>query len=154
MPEYVLMRIKIAFAVLPLVLGAAPVWAVLGESVRTVQRDQEFMHGALITMTRQGYAIQQINSTSGHVIKEYVSPQGSVFGISWQGPTVPDLRQFLGSYSAQLQQAIQGRSRRRGPLVVRTDQVVIEMGGHQRSFHGRAYVPSLLPNGVSEAVVQ
>lgn len=137
-----------------LTLGATPAWAVLGESVRSVQEDRQFMKGAVITMTRHGYSIQQISSRSGHVVKEFVSQEGTVFGVSWQGPTVPDLRQFLGPYYSQLQQAMQSRTRRRGPLVVRTDQVVIETGGHQRAFHGRAYVPSLLPSGISQAVVQ
>jgi hypothetical protein len=156
MNEYWNMKVRIIVALgsLALMLAAAPAWAVLGESVRTVQNDQQYMRGALITMTRQGYSIQQISSLSGHVIKEYVSQGGTVFGISWQGPTVPNLQQFLGSYFPELQQAVQSRNRRRGPLVVRTDQVVIETGGHQRSFHGRAYVPGLLPNGVPQAVVQ
>jgi hypothetical protein len=152
--EYRRMTRKIALSIGILLVGAAPAGAVLGESVRSVQDDQQRMRGALISMTREGYSIQQISSPSGHVIKEYVSLEGTVFGVSWQGPAVPDLQPLLGSYFAQLQEATLARPRRHGPLIVRTDKVVIENGGHQRAFHGRAYVPSLLPQAVSPAVVQ
>jgi hypothetical protein len=137
-----------------LAVGVSSAWAVLGESVRTVADDQHRLHGQLLSMARPGYSIQQISSPSGHVIKEYVSTEGTVFGVSWRGPTVPDLRPLLGSYFAELQAAAPPRPRRRGPLAVRTERVVIENGGHQRAFYGRAYVPGLVPAGVSPEVVQ
>jgi hypothetical protein len=152
--EYRMMRTRIAAVLVLLFLGGSRAWAVLGESVRTVQDDQQYMRGNLVVMTHRGYSIHQISSSNGHVIKEYVSLQGSVFGISWQGSTIPNLQQFLGSYFTQLQDAMRSSRRRRGPLVVRTDQVVIETGGHQRSFHGRAYIPDLLPATVSPADIQ
>lgn len=136
-----------------LALSAAPAWAVLGDSMQSVQRDSEIMQGALVTMTRKGYSIQQISARSGHVIREYVTPDGTVFGVSWQGPTMPNLQRLLGSYFTHFQ-AAQQSTRRHGPLVVRDDQVVIESGGHMRAFHGRAYVPGLLPEGVAQADIQ
>ena len=136
-----------------LALSAAPAWAVLGDSMQSVQRDTEIMQGALVTMTRKGYSIQQISARSGHVIKEYVTPDGTVFGVSWQGPTIPNLQRLLGSYFTHFQ-AAQQSSRRHGPLVVRNDEVVIESGGHMRAFQGRAYVPRLLPEGVPQAAIR
>ena len=147
------MRTRIAATLGLLALTAVPAWAVLGESMQSVQRDQQMMQGALITMTRQGYSIQQISTRSGQVIKEYVTPDGTVFGVSWQGPTIPNLQRLLGSYFTHFQ-AAQSSTRRHGPLVVRNDEVVIESGGHMRSFHGRAYVPRLLPEAVPQAAVR
>ncbi len=41
-----------------------------------------------------------------------------------------------------------------GPLIVRTDKLVFVSGGHMRSFHGYAYVPSLVPKNITTEVVQ
>ncbi len=141
-------------ALLLLLLGSAPAWAVLGEQVSTVTSDQKYLRGEVRAMALQGYSVQQITAADRSVVNEYVSPAGMVFGISWRGMAMPNLQLLLGSYYPQLQQAAQARVRRRGPLVLRTAQLVVQSGGHLRSFHGRAYVPSLLPKGVAEEVVR
>ncbi|MEJ2009185.1 MAG: DUF2844 domain-containing protein, partial [Acidobacteriota bacterium] len=97
---------------------------------------------------------KQLSSANGRVVREYVSPAGLVFGVAWQGPTMPDLRQLLGSHFAQLQQAAQSRRHRGGPLVVETKDFVLVSSGHMRAFHGVAYVPSLLPANVRAEVVR
>lgn len=146
---------KTALAVsLALILGTAPTWAVLGEYEASVTSDQQYLRGEVRAITREGYTVHQITGADKCIVKEFVSPAGLVFGISWQGPTMPNLQQLLGSHFAEFQQAAQSRVRRRGPLVVRTDQLVVESGGHMRSFHGRAYVPSLLPKNISAEVVR
>jgi hypothetical protein len=139
---------------LGLILGTTPAWAVLGEHEGSVTSDQRYLRGEIRAIARDGYSLQQITAKDGAVVNEYVSPAGLVFGISWQGPTMPNLQQLLGSYFAQFQQAPRSRARRRGPLVVRTDRLVLESGGHMRSFHGRAYVPGLLPYNISAEVVR
>jgi len=145
----------IAAATAALLLGGvARAWAVLGESVRSVQTDQQYFRGQLLTSGRQGYALHQISAPSHMVIREYVSHEGTVFGVAWEGPAMPDLPQLLGSYFAEFQQAAQNVHRRHGPLVVETDHLVVESAGHMRAFHGRAYVPSLVPNSLTPAVVQ
>ena len=135
-------------------LGVAPAWAVLGQSVDSVRSDQERLRGQLLAVSRHGYTIHQISAPDGTVVREYVSTDGQVFGISWQGPTMPSLAQLLGAYFPEFQQASQSTAHRRRPLVVRTDRLVVESGGHPRAFHGRAYVPGLVPNSLSEAVVR
>jgi len=145
---------KIFLAVLSvLLLRVVPAWAVLGESVESVTSDQRHLRGELHSVVRQGYSVQRISSADGTVVKEYISPDGRVFGISWQGPTAPDLAQLLGSHFAEFQTS-RSAVHRRGPVVVRTDQLVVETGGHLRAFHGRAYLPGLLPNNLSEVVVR
>jgi len=146
---------KIVPAMLSAVLFVtAPAWAVLGEYEASVNSDQQSLRGELRTIPREGYSIQQITSRDGTVVKEYVSPQGLVFGISWRGPAMPNLQELLGAYFAQWQQAQRSQAHRRGPLVLRTDKLVVESGGHLRAFHGRAYVPNLMPNNIRAEVVQ
>ncbi len=138
-----------------LTLGAAPAGAVLGEYESSVSLDQQYMRGEIRVTTAQGYKFHQITSPNGAVVSEYVSPEGKVFGIAWQAPFIPNLQQLLGSYFTQVHEATQSQTRRRGgPFVVRTSDFVFASGGHMRSFHGRAYVPSLLPQNVSAEVVR
>jgi Protein of unknown function (DUF2844) len=142
------MKVLLA-AVLVLIAGVSSAWAVLGEYANSVASDQQRMHGQIREIVRQGYSVRQITAADGAVTNEYVSPAGMVFAVSWQGPFMPDLRQLLGSYFAQFQQAPRSSARRHSPMIVRTKQLVVVSGGHMRSFHGSAYVPSLVPANVS-----
>jgi hypothetical protein len=144
----------VAAVVAVLLLGAAPALAALGESVDSVERDQRRLEGQLRSVALPGYSIHQITREDGLTVKEFVSPRGTVFGVSWAGPAMPDLSQLLGKYYADFQRAAQSRARRRAPIAVRIGDLVVESGGHMRSFRGRAYVDSLVPNTVSAAVVQ
>lgn len=146
---------KILVSVLAtLLLGCVPSWAVLGEYANSVTTDQQHMHAQLRQTARQGYSIKELSRADGQTVKEYVSPAGMVFAITWKGPVMPNLRQLLGSYYGQLQQAAQNHRRRRGPLVIRSKDLVLSSGGHMRSFHGIAYVPKLWPSNVPPEVVR
>jgi hypothetical protein len=144
---------SIAAIFLIAVSSTVPAWAVLGQSQESVQTDAQTLKGTLTTTEMSGYSVQQINRDDGVVLKEFVSPEGKVFGISWKGPTMPNLSQLLGLYFAAFQDANRS-THRRGPLSIHTGPLVVETGGHLRAFHVRAYVTVLLPSGVTEAVVQ
>ena len=137
-----------------LLVGVAPAWAVLGQKLESVRSDQQHMEGALRSVALQGYSVHEISRSDGMTVREFVSPSGMVFGVAWEGPTLPNLSQLLGSYFSKFQQATNTPMRHRGPVVVKAGDVVIESGGHPRSFHGRAYVTSLMPSNVTEAVVK
>ena len=145
--------LTVLFAVL---LGCAPGWAVLGEYENSIGLDQQVMRGQVRAAARTGYSLHEISAPGGAVVREYVAPSGRVFGVSWQGPFMPDLKQLLGSYFTNFQRA--ARSSRlhapRNPVVLRSDKVVIMSFGHMRSFRGVAYVPSLVPQNVSAEVVR
>jgi hypothetical protein len=147
------MKIAIAFAVF-LFLQATPSWAVLGQPVASVRSDQQRMRGEIRSASYKGYSVQQITAPDGGIVKEYVSA-GTVFAVTWQSRTMPNLQQLLGSYFTQFQQTSQaGTRRRRGGLILRTNQLVVESGGHMRAFHGRAYIPSLVPSNVPLTAIQ
>jgi len=147
------MRIA-ASVVAVLLLGTAPARAALGESADSVQNDTKMLQGQLRSVVLPGYTVHQITREDGLTVKEFASPRGTVFGVSWQGPTMPDLSQLLGKYYADYQRAAQARVHRRGPITVRIGDLVVKSSGHMRSFRGRAYVDSLIPNTASKEVVQ
>jgi hypothetical protein len=120
-----------------------------------VSTDGQFLRGQVRDEVHQGYRLHIITDPGGTVVREYVSPAGIVFGISWQGPFVPNMQQLLGTYFTHLQQVEQSLTERHGgPLLIQKDNFVFISGGHMRSYRGRAYVPSLLPTNVSAEVVQ
>jgi hypothetical protein len=144
-------------ALLILVLRVAPVWAVLGQYESSVSLDERALHGADRQEAHPGYRLHQITASDGSVVREYVSPAGLVFGVAWQSPRMPNLTQLLGSSITELQVTLQSRTPgipSRAPLIVQTPKLVFLSGGHLRSFHGYAYVPGLVPAGVSPEVVQ
>jgi hypothetical protein len=139
---------------LTLCAAALPVFAALGDTVDSVSSDARKLQGRIRTTQLNGYSMHQISREDGTVVTEYVSPSGKVFGVSWQGPVMPNLSQILGSYYTRFESSVRSRAHRRSAVALRSGDLVVESGGHLRDFHGRAYVTSLLPNDVSEAVVQ
>jgi len=141
---------------LGIALSAAPAWAALGQSVDSIKAEHERMGGTLRAQQFTGYTVHELSQADGHVVREYVSPAGLVFGVVWDGPTMPDISLLLGSYMEQLQKAMAASStpRRRGPLYIQAGNLVVVSGGHMRSFHGRAYLTNLIPAGLTEAVLR
>jgi hypothetical protein len=134
-----------------------PAFAGLGQDVSSVDADQAHMQGARQMTQTAAYTVHEIKAPTGVVVREYVSASGTVFGVAWQGPWPPDMRQILADYFETYRQAtaaeVSSHAGRR-PLVVEQPEVVIQSGGHMRSFAGRAYVPALLPKGVSAETIR
>jgi hypothetical protein len=136
-------------------VSAAPAWGVLGRDIRSLQDDQVHMKAGLrIARTETTYTVHELKTATGTVVREYVSPSGKVFGVAWQGPWLPNFRQILGDYFEPIMKSPRDQRQGRGPLVVRQPSVVFQSAGHMRSFFGRAYVPDMVPKGVSTDVVQ
>jgi|SRR5258708_33229843 hypothetical protein len=145
------------------IVASAPVgaWASLGGDAASVQADQIHLQGRRTMKAAGSYTVHEIQGTSGTVVREYVSSEGKVFGIAWQGPWVPDMRQLLGSYFDQYAHANQSANQtrsgariRRGPVLINEPGLVVQIGGHPRAFVGRAYVPQMLPSGVRAETIQ
>jgi len=146
-------RITFGLAIIGACLAVSPdVQASLGGSPSSVQDDRVRMQGALRQVVRSGpFTVHEMQSATGVVVREYVSDAGSVFAITWQGATFPDMRQLLGPYFDRYHAEAErlARSRRgHGPLTVDLGDVVVQSAGHNRSFTGRAYLPGNLPQGV------
>lgn len=129
--------------------ACAPALAALGGDGASVESDRASLKGALRVTERVDYAVHEINTATGLLIHEYVSPDGRVFAVSWSGPTRPDLGQLLGTYGTQLAAAAPQRHYNHHQLSIQTPEVVLQSGGHMRAFSGRAWVPALLPQNFS-----
>jgi hypothetical protein len=140
---------------LMLVGGAMrPARAGLGDTVASVQADRVSMKGQLRTRSEAGYSVQEITAANGVVVREFVSPSGVVFAVSWSGPAMPNLQQTLGTYFAQyrtaaLAQRTAGQRTGHHHLEIRAPSLVVHAGGHMRQYFGLAYVPSLVPQNLS-----
>ncbi|MBI4292547.1 MAG: DUF2844 domain-containing protein [Betaproteobacteria bacterium] len=121
--------------------------AVLGGDVASVHSDRAELNAALRTTPANQFTQFDLQLPSGTTVREYVSATGAVFAVSWDGPSLPDLRLLLGSYFQQYRDAV--RSGGVGARVVKQPGLVVYTGGHMRAFRGRAYVPQLLPPGVA-----
>lgn len=134
-----------------ILLPAGQTKATLGESSDSVASDQKSLSAVRrATTIRRGYTVQEITADST-TVREYIAPSGVVFGIAWNGLVYPDLTPLLGAYASEYQEALRRTPRNPGrrSLQVRTNQVVVEKWGHMRNLRGRAYLPALVPLGVS-----
>jgi hypothetical protein len=133
-------------------------WATLGDNAGSVLTNQTNWNGTLSSVDKSTYVLHEITMPSGAKVREFVSPAGAVFGVAWEGQFPPNFQQLLGPYYQQAQEAIaqqktaeqaaQQPRRRRGPVLIETPGMVFSQGGHMRSFHGQAYIPQLVPQGV------
>nr|WP_229758195.1 DUF2844 domain-containing protein [Paraburkholderia caffeinilytica] len=130
-----------------------PAQATLGGRVSSVGSDQVRMHATAHSVTSQlAYTVHLITLPSGTVLREYVAASGIVFGVAWEGPTLPNLKATLGEAFDQYVAAI--ATRRATPLAVSNDTLVVFSAGHLRAFAGYAYLPQAMPAGVDASVIQ
>lgn len=129
--------------------------ASLGGTVSSVESDRAHLKGTVRMVSGNTYTMHEIAAPTGTKVREFVSANGVVFGVAWDGPALPDMHQVLGNYFSEYKQAAQEqRNRRRGPLMIETPRMVFQLSGHPRSFHGRAYLPQDVPTGVKTDDVQ
>jgi len=139
-------------------------FAALGDNAASVLQDQARMRGSLRSTDHHAYVMHEITASTGAKLREYVSPAGQVFGVAWEGQFPPNFQQVLGPYYQQAQEAITQQKadaeangqvpRRRGPAYVNTPGLVLVQGGHMHSYHGQAYIPQLLPQGVTPSDIR
>ena len=137
---------RIAFSAALLSLSATS-FAALGGDVSSVQSDQAHMRAQRRVIQNSTFSVHEMQADTGTVVREFVSPAGKVFGVSWQGAVRPDMQQVLGSYFSEFSHAIPAH-RMHGPVTIRTANLVIHSGGHQRALTGHIYIPAMVPSGV------
>ena len=141
---------------LGLIIATAPAWATLGQSEASVTSDELQMKSQHRVQALQAYKVHELTTENGATVREYVSPAGSVFGVTWQGRSAPDMNQLLGTYVNNLQTATADQTNiqpRRG-ISVKTKDFVYSNFCRMRMCRGTAYVPSLIPSNVSPEVLR
>ena len=136
-------------------LGARGAWAVLGETVDSIESDRKILSAAKVTSkpistAYANYTVYQLEY-DGTSVREYASSSEIVFGIAWNGLVNPDLTLLLGTYADEYHEALKQTPRRYGErhLKVKAAHVIVQKWGHMRNLQGRAFAPSLIPAGVS-----
>lgn len=141
--------IHLAVPVLASALFAAPALAGLGADAASIHSDLARMKGTLRMTSTEAYTVHEITTSYGTVVREYISPADKVFAVSWRGPVIPDLRQMLGAYYGQYQQAASAPHLGHRHLAIDQPGLVVHSSGRMRAFFGRAWVPSLVPQSFS-----
>lgn len=95
--------------------------------------------------------------TNATVVREYVSPAGLVFAVTWHGPFLPNMRQLLGSHFQQFADAVKQQSSSRPgrhPLQVVQPEFAVQLTGNPHSHAGKVYLPGMLPAGLQPQAIQ
>lgn len=82
---------------------------------------------------------------SGTRIVEYADIRGTVFAVTWKGPSLPDLRALLGRHFASFTRQQQQQTGLHAAVVLRSSDVVIVSAGQMGAFEGRAWLPGRIP---------
>lgn len=144
-----------SFSFIALLVLVAPTlaWAELGGNAASVQNDQVQLKTSVLhtATTNPNFSVQQSETPNGVIIKEFVSTSGTVFAVTWQGPLMPNLKQLLGQYFDSYVTAATNNRSGYSHLGIQQADLVVQSNGHLRAFSGIAYIPSLMPAGVTVA---
>jgi hypothetical protein len=147
-----------AFGLVLQLLWQGSALAGLGGDVQSVSTDRAVMRGQLRSTLMQRYDMHEIRTDGGTLVREYATPQGKVFAVTWSGPLPPNLQQLFGSYFDQYQNAAADSAQlhpgMHRQLSIAQPDFVVQSLGRMRAFHGKAYVPSLVPAGISVVSLQ
>jgi hypothetical protein len=140
--------------------------ATLGEPAASIAADAAQMNATAGANTAQplpglpaqnapasgNFTVEQLTTPEGTVVSEYIGQSGTVFAVTWRGPTPPDVATLLGTYFKQYSDA--ANTGAPNPLglhesSVRASDVTVETAGQMAFIWGRAYLPAALPAGVS-----
>jgi len=139
-----------ASALILLFMMAQPALASLGGDAASIQADQARMRATLKSTGTGTFTVHELTTPTGVVVRQYVSSAGRVFGVAWHGPFMPSLPELLGSYFRKFSSASKARrgTATRNHFVLADRHLVLESAGHMLDYSGRAYDPTLLPEGV------
>lgn len=149
------LEMAVAFSLIA-IIDLPSTWAVLGEAASSVETDRVALAGQGRMIPSARYTIQEITA-SDLTVREYLSGD-TVFAVAWRGRRPPNLVSLLGAYFQEYQEASAAAASTGPPMRkgtrIQAPRVVVETGGHARDVRGRAYLPSLLPQGVTIEMIQ
>lgn len=138
-----------------LVFAALPARAVLGGDVSTVADDLARVRGerhAVVIASASAVRTHEITMADGSSIREFVTPSGVVFAITWSTRFKPDLESLLGAhattYAAAASEAMSAPGIRRH-VELRRGDLVVHSTAHLNAYVGKAWLQSLVPQGVA-----
>src|SRR5579859_1107456 len=78
--------------------GLPTAHASLGGNEISVADDAAEWNGVVHESVAEQYVVYEIESSSGSIVREYLTPEGRVFAVTWHGARLPDMRRLLGDY--------------------------------------------------------
>jgi hypothetical protein len=130
-------------------------FAALGGDVSTVQTDRMQMKATLPVANKSAnYTVHEMKTSAGVTVREYAASTGTVFAVAWKGPTVPNLQQLMGPYFDTYSNAAKIKHVGHTHFSLQQDGLVVHASGHMRDFSGIAYIPGMLPQGVTESDIK
>lgn len=136
---------------------AVPAYAALGgdESGIATEAAVSRMQLRALSPSETRYRVHELRDAARNVnVREYVNPDGKVFGVAWEGQTKPDLSQVLGPYFSRYTDAAAGHGMARQLRRIDQPDFVLRVSGHMRHFTGSAWVPALVPADFDPAEVK
>ncbi len=132
-------------------LAVAPAaHAGLGEGVASVARDHATLHAQVANVVpMQAYDLHEMTSRDGSRVREYVTRAGTVFAVTFNTRTMPDLKALLGDRYAEYVAVTNARRTNHKVFAISTPSLVLQIVKLPRGFSGSAHVPTLLPEGFS-----
>jgi Protein of unknown function (DUF2844) len=140
--------------------GAA--WAGLGGDTSSIDSDMAALGAKPVAQqfaaaASQSYSAKSFVTAQNVTVHEYINPDGKVFGVAWAGPRPPDLSTILGErfddYKTAAAKAMSQKPVQLHHSSVKGADSVVMRAGHMGFSTGRAWAPSLVPNGVDPSVV-
>jgi hypothetical protein len=131
--------------------------AELGGTLSTVQADQHRMSATRQVRQSAAYSVHEMRTATNSVIREYVSPQGKVFAVRYEGQFLGEANSLLAGYATPIGTAIKTtRSglHRGGPVHVSLPGVEYHATGHMRSYVVYAVLTDSVPQGVNLGELQ
>lgn len=124
--------------------------AILGQPASSIDQDMAALSATLQDTTdHHSYRVDELKSTQGFTLREYIGTDGIVFGVAWNGHRHPDLETTLGEHVGAFNKDAKGSHKpgKRSHHSVKNSKIAVERWGHAGDLHGRAYLPSRLPAG-------
>ena len=123
--------------------------ATLGEPEASVLSDGAQLQGSVKESDLGSYRLHEIQLLSGTVVREYAGLDGTVFAITWHGPSCAEFAADSRPLFRRLRGGGTDPHADHHHLQVKQVDLVVEASGHMRAFNGRAYLPQAIPAGVS-----
>ena len=132
-------------------------FATLGEKIDSVDAVAKKFGGARQAARQQpNFSIHEVTNPN-LTLREYANKEGIIFAVAWDGLNHPDLSSILGSYFEDFSQGLANQSKNRSRAShseVSGEKITVIKWGHMRSAHGKAFIKSLLPSGVTAEDIQ
>lgn len=118
--------------------------AELGGNTESIFSEQKVFNSQLSNTQQSGVVVYTHRLPSGIILQEYLSANGTIFAVTWSGPSLPNLEVLLGTYFKDYLVAIK-ESRR--AVYLNNENIIIQSSGMMGAFQGFAFLTKQAPAG-------